>query len=56
MTLVMMVARVSKQLVMISKPPPRNPGSQAVVPGCQSDTPCETLVLSPHDDPFVGKL
>ena len=47
--------RVSGQLAITSRPPPRNPGSHSVVSECQ-DTLGETLVLCPHDDPFAGKF
>ena len=55
MMVVMMVVRVSGQLALIPRPPPRIPGSHSEAPGCQ-DTLGVTLVSSPHDDPFVDKF
>ena len=55
MMVVMMVVRVSGQLALIARPPPRIPGSHSEAPGCQ-DTLGVTLVSSPHDDPFVDKF
>ena len=51
----MMVVRVSGQLALIPRQPPRFPGSHSEVPGCR-DTLDVTLVPFPHDDPFVGKF
>ena len=50
-----MVVRVSGQLALIPRQPPRIPGSHSEAPGCQ-DTLGVTLVSSPHDDPFVDKF
>ena len=50
-----MVLRVSGQLDLAPRPPPGIPGSHSKDPGCQ-DTLGETLVISLHDDPFVGKF